>query len=91
VADRKQLDDKYLFDYTDDELALNEMYEVVNEVHQKFQLGCYKPTDGNYENPDFVKLMNVANDAKFVQVNDLSEIKAVETPQKKIKKTGRII
>ena len=97
VANRHQMEDKYLFDYTDDELKLNEMYEVVDEVFKKFQMVCAYPEDNNFSNPQFQKINNIAMQSEFLRVGDLEEVRevllsdALETAPEKVQRTRRMI
>lgn len=92
VPDRKQLEDKYLFDYTEEELKLNEMYEVTDEVYKKFQVVCAKPSTTDLSDPEFKKIRNVGFDSKFIQVSKLEEINNDETKnQEEKQKVRRVI
>lgn len=92
VPDRKELENKYLFDYSEDELKLNEMYEVTDEVYKKFQVVCAKPSTTDFSDPEFKKIRNIGFDSKFMQVSNLEEISNQEIKTKEEKqKIRRII
>lgn len=89
VPDRKQLEGKYLFDYTEDELKLNDMYEVTNELIQKFKKICAFPEVANFDSPEYVKVTDIAFKSEFLQVSSLSELQDNKFEEKQ--KVRRVI
>lgn len=86
VPNYKNMQNKYLFDFTDDELKLNEMHEVINEVAQKLVGLSIKSIINDKENGELVA--NILNNSTFYQINELDEItEQLNTPvTNKVKK-----